>query len=101
MRPARGALGLVSERQWQRTVREYAEAMGWRVYAVWRSDHSPAGWPDLALVRPPRLVFAELKSERGRPTPAQLAWLEDLRASGAETHLWRPSDWDEVQEVLR
>lgn len=58
-----------------------ALALGWRGYHTHRSQHSPAGFPDLVLVRRGRLVFAELKrqADRYQPTPAQAAWLEDLR----------------------
>jgi hypothetical protein len=60
-----------------------------------------AGWPDLVLVRPPRLIFAELKSESGQVRANQTEWLDVLRLlPAAETYLWRPSDWDELVEVL-
>lgn len=57
------------------------------------------GFPDLVLARE-RVVFAELKSERGKVQPEQSDWLERLRAAGAEAHLWRPSSWDDVVAVL-
>jgi hypothetical protein len=48
------------------------------------------------------LVFAELKSERGKLKPEQEAWLEALRqVPGVEVHVWRPSDMDAIAEVLR
>ncbi len=54
------------------------------------------------MVRPPRLVFAELKAERGRTTPHQERWLALLGACpGVESHLWRPSDLAHIAEVLR
>jgi hypothetical protein len=57
--------------------------------------------PDLVLVRPPRLIFAELKSESGQVRANQTEWLDVLRLlPAAETYLWRPSDWDEPVEVL-
>ena len=60
-----------------------------------------AGWPDLVLVRPPRIIFAELKNDRGEVRPAQLEWLDVLRLLPyAEVYLWRPSDWDAVVETL-
>ena len=87
-----------------------ALALGWRGYHTHRSQHSPAGFPDLVLVRRGRLVFAELKRQAARhqPTPEQAAWLQDLtkvaeNAEAAEleagtsfgivgVHLWRPLD---------
>ena len=91
----------VTERDWRQTVVDYARLHGWRVYFAWRSDHSPAGFPDLTLVRGERLVFAELKRHDGVLTDAQRAWLSDLSAvPGVEVFLWKPAAWDEVQAVL-
>lgn len=89
-----------TEKQWQATVVEYAKLRGWRTYHTWISLRSAPGFPDLVLVRRPRVVFAELKSERGALSEKQEAWLEDLRASGQNVFVWRPSDWPEVERVL-
>ena len=65
------------------------------------SIHSDAGWPDLALVRPPRFIAAELKSDRGQLTDDQAQWLDLLDAcAGVEAYVWRPADWDRVVEAL-
>jgi len=91
----------VTERDWRRTVLDYAQLRGWRTYWTWRSDHSPRGFPDLVLVRGERLVFAELKRHDGALTVSQLAWLADLeRVPGVEVFTWRPADWVAVQAVL-
>jgi hypothetical protein len=60
-----------------------------------------AGFPDIVAVRGARVVFIELKSETGRLTDSQAAWLLALGQAGAEVHCWRPSDWPEVEEILR
>lgn len=91
----------MSERQWQAQIIAYARLMQWRHYHTHTAKHSPRGFPDLVLVRPPRLVFAEAKADRTRVTDDQHAWLKDLRASGQEAYLWRPSDWRAVESILR
>ena len=97
MRPA--SAPPISEKDWARTVVEYAELMGWKVYRTWLSVRSPAGFPDLVMARE-RLVCAELKSENGFATSAQLGWLAAISTANVEAYIWRPSDWDEVQRVL-
>lgn len=60
-----------------------------------------AGYPDLHMVRGVRSVFAELKDQYKKPSPEQEVWMEKLRATGHEVYLWRPSDRDAIEEVLR
>jgi hypothetical protein len=90
-----------NEKAWQAEVVDTAVRLGWhRLYHTFDSRRSTPGFPDLVLCRPPRLVFAELKSENGRVTREQWEWRDDLEACGAEFYLWRPSDRDEVDRVL-
>ena len=84
----------LGERAFQEAVLQLARLHGWLAYHTHDSRRSQAGFPDLVLVRGQRVVFAELKSAKGRVRPAQRVWLDRLEAAGAETYLWRPSDWD-------
>ena len=92
----------MTERDLSRQVAELAALFGWKRYHSWLSKHSPAGYPDLTLCRGHRLVFSELKGEKGRLTPAQLEWLDALSGvRSVSTHVWRPSSWPEIESVLR
>lgn len=98
--PSAATVGM-TEAAWQRMVCDLADLRGWMWHHQHYSKRSPAGWPDLVLVRGPRLIAAELKSERGRVRPEQRVWLDALsQVAGAETYLWRPSAWATVQAVL-
>jgi hypothetical protein len=90
-----------SEEELQANVLRTAGLLGWRYYHTRDSRKSAGGFPDLVLVRPPRLVFVELKRlpERlaaGRPTAEQQAWIEDLseidRLIRADAAACRPDD---------
>ena len=92
----------ITEKQFERQVKELADLFGWLYHHTWLIIHSPAGFPDCVLVRDNRVIFAELKSEKGKLSPAQEVWLEKLRATGqAEVYLWRPADFDDIVVVLR
>jgi hypothetical protein len=93
-------LKLQSEASWQQQVYDAARLLGWRAYHTRTSIGSAAGFPDLILVRRPRVVVAELKREDRDPTADQSAWLDDFRACGIEAYVWKPSDWPFVQTVL-
>lgn len=112
-RPRRGFLPAESEEALQQKVIQIARFCGWWVYHPPRNRPSGktgrvvpvlgtvAGWPDLTLVREPEIMFAELKAERGRVRPEQSVVLERLAACGLETHIWRPSDWPEIEARLK
>lgn len=72
-----------------------------------RGPRNTPGWPDLVLIRAAtahrsgRIVFCELKAERGRLSDHQGDWLRAIELAGGETHVWKPSDLDDLVEVLR
>ena len=88
-----------------RVVRDLARYRGWFGYHTYRSTRSDPGFPDLVLVRPPRLIFAELKTAKGPLSAPQKVWREELEllAAPVEYHVWRPADWTSgrIDETLR
>lgn len=102
----------MTEAQFQQAVIELAQLNGWRVAhfrtaKVGNSYQTPvsadgAGFPDLVLVhsKRQRIWFVELKSETGRLSKPQRAWMDALEASGALTGVWRPSDWRYIVAAL-
>ncbi len=65
-------------------------------------ENSPAGELDLRMIRPPRYLCVELKTEKGRLSEEQRATLLLLQACPAlEVYVWRPSDLDEIERVLQ
>ena len=90
-----------TEQAFQAQVKALARACGWLVFHAPAGNRAEAGFPDLVLVREPRVVFAELKSPKGVVKPAQQEWLSQLEASrGVEARLWRPADWDAIVGTL-
>ena len=59
-----------------------------------------SGWPDLILVRGSRIVAAELKAGRNKPSPEQVDVLAKLAAAGIETYVWWPRDWPSILVTL-
>ena len=92
---------LTTEKDFQETVIDLAEARGWRVFHPYDSRRSREGYPDLTMVRAPRVIFAELKTEKGQVSDAQAAWAEALlECPGVEHYVWRPHNWEEVKGAL-
>lgn len=98
----RGARGLTLEKDLRAAIVQAALYSGWKCYFTWHSIHSPAGYPDLCLVKGDRLIFAELKNEKNKLTDDQESWLEALRGvPGVAVYIWRPQDLDDALEVLQ
>ena len=102
--------GTVSEQAFMATVLQAAEIYGWWTYHTHDSRRSNAGFPDLVLIKPPRVLFLEVKSERGRLSRAQadvLAMLQEcgplscrFERDGVSAAMVRPSDWEQIVEWL-
>lgn len=100
------------ERHFATQVEHLLDLFGWlwkhdepavRQSGRWATSFRGArGFPDYVATRGGRLIFAEIKNERGRTTKAQDLWLDTLRnVPGVEVHLWRPEDLETIREVLR
>lgn len=104
----------ILEKEWDATLfnsqKGLAPMLGWRLcYHTLRSKGSQSGFPDRVCVRRGRIIFVELKREltgkasvdRDRqPTEHQREWLDALAVAGAEVYLWRPSDLEEIGQIL-
>jgi VRR-NUC domain len=94
--------GALREKAFAQAVLDLARWCGWLCYHTFDSRRSVPGFPDLVLVRPPSVVVAELKTDRGRLTPVQRDWLEALtQCPGLEVYVWRPSDWEAIAARLQ
>lgn len=90
-----------SEAGFQAAVIELATLAGWLTHHEYDSRRSSPGYPDLTLVKPPRVIFAELKTARGRVRLEQRRWLDALaRCPGVEAVIWRPQDWPAIVLAL-
>lgn len=99
----------VSEKDFQATVIKAAWMAGWKYYHPPDNKPNAAGWsqkivagfPDLVLVKPPKMMFVELKRETGETTEEQDEWLQAFRDCGIVSYVWRPSQIVEILKILR
>jgi hypothetical protein len=94
-------LPAMTEAELQAEVLKLARMYGWLAFHPHDSRRSTPGYPDLTLVHSVTgaLVFAELKTERGRTTREQDTWLTVL---GRRHHafVWRPADLPTIARLL-
>jgi hypothetical protein len=112
--PGREVRTTYTEREFQRDVLALAKANGWR-----RAHFAPArvtrrgvekyetpvrgdgrGFPDLILLRDGVMLVAELKTDTGRTTKEQEAWLRAFREAGIAASVWRPRDMNLITKAL-
>lgn len=84
--------GQMTEKALQERVVRMARALGWLAYHTHDSRRSAPGFPDLVLVRGARVLYRELKTQKGRVRPEQKTWLAALAAAGQDAGLRRPAD---------
>jgi len=82
----------MSEAELQEHVRQMCAGLGLAAQHI----HDPRrcwlpGWPDVVIIGR-EIIYRELKSEYGRPTPEQTALGCKLKAAGASWKIWRPGD---------
>lgn len=100
----------MTEAQLQTAVIALAHTTGWLVHhavpsmnrrGVWATHQiGDNGFPDLVLAHPKgRVIFAELKSMKGKLSPLQSRWLGVLFPV-VETYVWRPDDLPVIAKLL-
>ena len=85
----------LSEKDFQALVVKFAKSKNWLVYHTYDSRRSAKGFPDLVFVRN-KVLFRELKTDKGRLTEAQKAWGHSLTVAGADYAVWRPKELQEI-----
>ena len=109
----------MSERVLKNTIVTYARSYGWLVHHDLPSQRANGSWatvtqgdsgfPDLVLAHPgntaarlqPQIIYAELKTQRGKLTAGQQNWLDALQAAGQTAVVWRPNDLQDIFTKLR
>jgi hypothetical protein len=92
----------VSERAFMQAIRRVAVREGWKAYHTYTSKRSEPGFPDLVLIKPPVVLFSEVKRHGAQPTLDQQRWLEALQCcTQVETYLWFPEDMAAITARLQ
>jgi len=106
-----GRIKRITENELQNNILDLAKIFHWR-RAHFRPAMTKHGWrtpvqadgkgfPDLVLLKPPRLILAEVKRQDTKPNEHQLEWLHDFaEVPGVEVYTWKPLDWDEIVATL-
>ena len=87
----------LSEKHFQAQVIDLAKKCGALCYHTYDSTRCEPSFPDLVIVKN-KVLYRELKTEKGRLTKAQKAWGDKLTAAGADSA--RPSDMQEIVKQL-
>lgn len=98
-----------SERLFQDAVIKIANMNGWDAHhvragkfgTIYKTDGLP-GMPDVLFIHRKwhGMFWAELKTAAGRLSATQQERIEQLRRNGAEVHVWRPHQMQEIADRL-
>jgi hypothetical protein len=90
----------LTEKELLRDCIHTARTLGYKIFHQYDSRRSSKhsyqtpGFPDLVLLRHPRLIFVELKRESKIPTKEQLEWLTTLPKCKVEAFYIVPSEFE-------
>jgi hypothetical protein len=94
----------LTEKEWDQQLFDrktgLATMLGWNTWHVLRPKGSPAGLPDRLCWRD-RIIYVELKREKGKLSDAQVRVLTALARAGGETYVWFPADLEAARDVLQ
>ena len=88
----RAVANAMSEAQLEENVRDACKKLSVRRIHQLRSRGTAAGLPDDMLIGT-RMLWRELKTQKGKLSGAQHETAEDLIAAGQDFAVWRPEDW--------
>lgn len=89
----------LTEDQFQQQVTDLCDYLGLLWYHTHDSRRSNSGFPDLVIVGV-GVVYAELKTQKGKVSPTQYDWLTALDEAGQEAYVWRPDDLPVITNCL-
>jgi hypothetical protein len=104
--------GALSEKQWQKQVEEALDVFGWwwmhvpSNVVVCPSCHAKIyrgiakGFPDILAIKPPYILWIELKRERGQLDKEQRRVAHMLEACGQVWRHARPRNREELFELI-
>lgn len=99
--PAAAYRARQTEKAFQQQVTHAAALLGWFCVHFPNAVINPAGWPDLLCFRDGECLLMELKRENGKLGPKQQEMIETLKHCGCVVHVFRPSDWPDIEMTLR
>ena len=88
--------GEPTENEIQSAIREYLRMRGWYVIRIQQGMGAHRGLSDLIAVKDGRVVFAEIKTPRGRLSEYQERFREEIAAHGGEYAVLRS-----VEDAMR
>jgi len=91
---------VVSEKAIQRVFTDIAYLYGRLWYHTYDSRRSASGFPDLVVVLPRVVVYAEIKTAKGRVTETQVEWLKALGQAGSLVAVLRPGCEDQWVHLM-
>lgn len=92
----------MTEGQLQQCIIDLCKVFYLLCYHTHNSQRSAKGYPDLTIVGPRGIVFAELKNATYKQSLDQRCWEAGIREAGGTFYLWRPEHWHsgEIRETL-
>lgn len=78
-------------------VRQYMRLRGWFIFNIVQNAFSTPGLTDMVAVKDGQVLFIECKGEKGKQSPHQIKFQQDIEAKGGKYLLIR--DFNELKSL--
>lgn len=100
MHSSKNAKVKVKEKSFETTVKKFLRDRGCYVIKNFGCSFTRAGLPDLVVCANGKFIALELKNEKGKATPLQLANIRDIQGAGGVALILRPQDFDKFKSYI-
>lgn len=90
----------MKEKSFETTVKKFLRDHGCYVIKNFGCSFTRAGLPDLVVCANGKFIALELKNEKGKATPLQLANIRDIQGAGGVALILRPQDFDKFKSYI-
>lgn len=90
----------MKEKDFENKIKRYLKERGAYRVKYHGNYYSENGTPDILACVNGYFLAIEVKADNGKPTPLQLAKIDDIRKAGGFAYVAYPSGWERLKDII-
>ena len=92
---------MAAEKQFENQIKKYLTEQGIWYVKYFANGFTKSGIPDILACCNGYFLAIEVKAENGKPSELQLYHIEKIKQSGGHAVIVKPSQFDELKQLIR